>query len=232
MPEVYTHGHHESVLRSHVWRTAENSAAYLLPHLAPGLDLLDVGCGPGTITADLAALRRAGPGGRAGPRGGAAGPGPRDGRRARAEQRVVRRGGRLRAGLPGRVVRRGARASGAAASGRPGGGAAGDGPGDPAGRADRGARRRLRVDDLVPGERRAGPAGSSSIGRSRGATTPSRTPAASCWPGPTPPGSRDVTPSAGVWCYADAGGPGLVVGAVGRPDHPVRARRPGGRCAA
>ncbi|HEY5014719.1 MAG TPA: SAM-dependent methyltransferase, partial [Acidimicrobiia bacterium] len=29
----YTHGHHESVLRSHRWRTAENSAAYLLPEL-------------------------------------------------------------------------------------------------------------------------------------------------------------------------------------------------------
>jgi ubiquinone/menaquinone biosynthesis C-methylase UbiE len=55
-PEVYTHGHHESVLRSHVWRTAENSAAYLLPHLRVGLSLLDVGCGPGTITADLAEL--------------------------------------------------------------------------------------------------------------------------------------------------------------------------------
>jgi ubiquinone/menaquinone biosynthesis C-methylase UbiE len=50
----YTHGHHESVLRSHRWRTAENSAAQLLPHLRPGLSLLDVGCGPGTITADLA----------------------------------------------------------------------------------------------------------------------------------------------------------------------------------
>jgi len=50
----YTHGHHESVLRSHRWRTAENSAAYLLPVLAPGLDLLDVGCGPGNITIDLA----------------------------------------------------------------------------------------------------------------------------------------------------------------------------------
>lgn len=53
---VYTHGHHESVLRSHTWRTAANSAAYLLPELCPGLDVLDVGCGPGTITADLAAL--------------------------------------------------------------------------------------------------------------------------------------------------------------------------------
>ena len=53
---TYTHGHHESVLRSHTWRTAENSSAYLLPHLRPGQRLLDVGCGPGTITADLALL--------------------------------------------------------------------------------------------------------------------------------------------------------------------------------
>src|ERR1019366_5404766 len=51
---VYTPGHDDSVRRSHRWRTAANSAAYLLPHLAPGLDLLDVGCGPGTITCDLA----------------------------------------------------------------------------------------------------------------------------------------------------------------------------------
>jgi SAM-dependent methyltransferase len=52
----YTHGHHESVLRSHAWRTAENSAAYLLGHLDQSMSLLDVGCGPGTITADLARL--------------------------------------------------------------------------------------------------------------------------------------------------------------------------------
>ncbi|MFG2193597.1 methyltransferase domain-containing protein [Streptomyces sp. NPDC048639] len=52
---VYTHGHHESVLRSHRWRTAANSAGYLLGELRPGLSVLDVGCGPGTITADLAA---------------------------------------------------------------------------------------------------------------------------------------------------------------------------------
>ena len=56
----YTHGHHESVLRSHRWRTAPNSAAYLLPKLGPGKSLLDVGCGPGTITCDLA--RRVAPG--------------------------------------------------------------------------------------------------------------------------------------------------------------------------
>ncbi|NLT55179.1 MAG: class I SAM-dependent methyltransferase [Actinomycetales bacterium] len=52
---VYTHGHHESVLRSHRWRTADNSAVYLLPLLRPGMSLLDVGCGVGTLTADLAA---------------------------------------------------------------------------------------------------------------------------------------------------------------------------------
>ncbi len=51
----YTHGHHESVLRSHRRRTAQDSAAYLLPHLDPGMSVLDIGCGPGTITADLAA---------------------------------------------------------------------------------------------------------------------------------------------------------------------------------
>ena len=54
VPDRYTHGHADSVLRSHRWRTAENSAAYLLPHLHPGTDLLDVGCGPGTLTCDLA----------------------------------------------------------------------------------------------------------------------------------------------------------------------------------
>ncbi|MGW6059749.1 class I SAM-dependent methyltransferase [Streptomyces sp. NPDC055189] len=59
MPEetaVYTHGHHESVLRSHTWRTAANSAAYLVGSVKPHMRILDIGCGPGTITADLAEL--------------------------------------------------------------------------------------------------------------------------------------------------------------------------------
>ncbi len=56
----YTHGHDATVLKSHEVRTAQNSAAYLLDHLRPGMDLLDVGCGPGTITVDLA--RRVAPG--------------------------------------------------------------------------------------------------------------------------------------------------------------------------
>ena len=60
MTDRYTHGHHESVLRSHRWRTAENSAGFVLAHLVPGTSLLDVGCGPGTITVDLA--RRVEPG--------------------------------------------------------------------------------------------------------------------------------------------------------------------------
>ncbi|HEY1093369.1 MAG TPA: class I SAM-dependent methyltransferase [Glycomyces sp.] len=53
---TYIHGHHESVLRSHAWRTAENSAAYLLAELRPDSTILDIGCGPGTISADFAAL--------------------------------------------------------------------------------------------------------------------------------------------------------------------------------
>ncbi|HQZ48346.1 MAG TPA: methyltransferase domain-containing protein [Microbacteriaceae bacterium] len=55
-PEQYAHGHHPSVLASHEWRTAENSAAYLLPHLQPGTRVLDVGSGPGTITVDFAGI--------------------------------------------------------------------------------------------------------------------------------------------------------------------------------
>jgi SAM-dependent methyltransferase len=50
----YLHGHHDSVLRSHRWRSVENSAGYLIPHLEPGARVLDVGCGPGTITVGLA----------------------------------------------------------------------------------------------------------------------------------------------------------------------------------
>lgn len=57
---MYTHGHHESVLRAQQWRTAANSAAYLLPRLQAGDSILDVGCGPGTITVDLA--RKVAPG--------------------------------------------------------------------------------------------------------------------------------------------------------------------------
>ncbi len=54
--DVYTHGHHESVVRAHASRTAENSAAFVIPHLSSGTSVLDVGCGPGSITCDFAEL--------------------------------------------------------------------------------------------------------------------------------------------------------------------------------
>ena len=57
---TYTHGHDESVLRSHKWRSVDNSAAYVAPHLTSGINVLDLGCGPGTITADIG--RRVAPG--------------------------------------------------------------------------------------------------------------------------------------------------------------------------
>ncbi|MCI1747424.1 MAG: methyltransferase domain-containing protein [Acidipropionibacterium sp.] len=56
----YTHGYEAPVLAAHATRTAESSAGYLLPHLRPGMSLLDVGCGPATITLDLASRLRPG----------------------------------------------------------------------------------------------------------------------------------------------------------------------------
>lgn len=54
MSEVYSHGHHHSVVASHARRGVADSAAYLLPHLRDGMSILDVGCGPGSITVELA----------------------------------------------------------------------------------------------------------------------------------------------------------------------------------
>jgi ubiquinone/menaquinone biosynthesis C-methylase UbiE len=50
----YVHGHHESALKFHATRTAANSCAYLLPYIKPTDKILDIGCGPGSITLDLA----------------------------------------------------------------------------------------------------------------------------------------------------------------------------------
>ncbi|KAL2126226.1 hypothetical protein VTI74DRAFT_1401 [Chaetomium olivicolor] len=56
----YVLGHAASQTKHHEWRTAENSAPHLLPHLRravranPHLKLLDVGAGPGTLSASLA----------------------------------------------------------------------------------------------------------------------------------------------------------------------------------
>ncbi|KAL2193334.1 S-adenosyl-L-methionine-dependent methyltransferase [Corynascus similis CBS 632.67] len=57
--EVYGPGYHPSQTKHHEWRTVENSATHLLPHLErlgranPRLRVLDVGAGSGTITASL-----------------------------------------------------------------------------------------------------------------------------------------------------------------------------------
>src|SRR5438132_5601805 len=52
--EKYTHGHAPATVRQHAQRTAEEAAAFLLGELRPGMRLLDVGCGPGSITRGLA----------------------------------------------------------------------------------------------------------------------------------------------------------------------------------
>lgn len=44
------------VVQDHARRTAQDSAAFLTPHIKASDKILDVGCGPGTITADLAQL--------------------------------------------------------------------------------------------------------------------------------------------------------------------------------
>ncbi|KAK5198269.1 hypothetical protein LTR92_002514 [Exophiala xenobiotica] len=47
---TYSQGHSASVVASHVSRTVENSASFLTPHLKPSFTIVDLGCGPGTIT--------------------------------------------------------------------------------------------------------------------------------------------------------------------------------------
>jgi ubiquinone/menaquinone biosynthesis C-methylase UbiE len=48
------HGVTPGLRQDYLTRTAGQQAAFVLPHLHPGMNLLDVGCGPGTITLGLA----------------------------------------------------------------------------------------------------------------------------------------------------------------------------------
>lgn len=56
---AYQNGHlggdDPNVTKFYDSRRVESCCAYLLPHLKPDFSVLDVGCGPGSITADLAA---------------------------------------------------------------------------------------------------------------------------------------------------------------------------------
>lgn len=51
---TYAMGYSEEFLSLLARRNAETVAAYLLPHLRPGMKVLDFGCGPGTISVGLA----------------------------------------------------------------------------------------------------------------------------------------------------------------------------------
>lgn len=51
---AYAHGHSEATIKAHNQRNADTCARFLLPYLNDGTSVLDLGCGPGSITADFA----------------------------------------------------------------------------------------------------------------------------------------------------------------------------------
>ena len=56
MNNLYAHGHQPAVLKSHSWRTVANSAQYVVPYISPESRILDIGCGPGSLTDDFGSL--------------------------------------------------------------------------------------------------------------------------------------------------------------------------------
>jgi len=54
--EQYTHGQSKVMTQVLGQRTAASHATFFTPHLRSGMSLLDCGCGPGSITIDLAQL--------------------------------------------------------------------------------------------------------------------------------------------------------------------------------
>ncbi|KAK7923492.1 S-adenosyl-L-methionine-dependent methyltransferase [Apiospora marii] len=52
----YTQGYSEATVASHASRTVDSDAAFLKPYIKPTDRILDVGCGPGTITVGFHAL--------------------------------------------------------------------------------------------------------------------------------------------------------------------------------
>lgn len=50
----YIHGRSDAVTKAMARRSATKEGGFFLPFLQPGMDLLDGGCGPGTITKGFA----------------------------------------------------------------------------------------------------------------------------------------------------------------------------------
>ena len=54
------HGVTPGLRQDYALRTVEQQAAFILPYLHPGMNLLDVGCRPGSITLGLDQMERVG----------------------------------------------------------------------------------------------------------------------------------------------------------------------------
>lgn len=52
----YTQGYSKAAVASHASRTVQSDASFLIPHLRTTDHILDVGCGPGTITVGFGAI--------------------------------------------------------------------------------------------------------------------------------------------------------------------------------
>ena len=52
--DVYTHGHQPAAVNQHAKRTAKSCAQFIRPMVLLNSEILDVGCGPGSITVGLA----------------------------------------------------------------------------------------------------------------------------------------------------------------------------------
>ena len=52
--DIYTHGHQSAVVNQHAKRTAESCAQFIRSIVLPESQILDVGCGPASITVGLA----------------------------------------------------------------------------------------------------------------------------------------------------------------------------------